>query len=149
MQLFAPWKLSKNYPNKKLKFYSSTINNMTTYTQKITFHTNSSMINTTQKDKIIIRNKIFISLSISLILIILCISLSYCIFIYLQHCLNTNSIIKQDILELNRVSYTNSEDSNEIRLQICKTKDDILLEAIDKTNDERRSSTDSVKLFRY
>jgi len=121
---------------------------MTTYKRKITFHTDSSMINTTQKPNII-RNKIFISLSISLILIILCISLSYCIFIYLQRYLNTNSIIKQDISELNRVSYTSSEDSNDTRVQTCKTKDYILLEVIDKTNYERRSSTDSVKLFRY
>jgi len=136
------------------KFSSSTMNNIqlkhtTNHLQKILFPTYSSMINKTQKSIINHQNKIFISLSISLILILLCISLSYCIFIYLNHCLNMNSNFKQDISGLNRVSFTCSEDSNDIQLYIYKTKNDLLSDVIDKKNEERRSSADSVKLFRY
>lgn len=87
----------------------------------------SSIINTTEKNNIIIENKIFISLSIFILLTILCTSLSYCIFVYIKHCLN----IKKDI---NRISYTNSEDSNDTQL---------------KTINNKRLSIDSIKLFRY
>ncbi len=96
------------------------------------------MINTTEKIHLTNRNKIFISLSISFVLIILCISFSYCIFLYLKHYLNLTLDIRQDIFELNRPSIATSAYSNDAQLF-----------RKEKTNQERRSSTDSVKLFRY
>jgi hypothetical protein len=91
------------------------------------------MINTTQKNYVYIRNKIFFSLILSLIFISLCIGLSYCIFIYFNHYINTKSMIKHD----HRVSVTHSIESNsEPQSLLCNIN-------------KRRSSCESINLFRY
>ncbi|CAF3165116.1 unnamed protein product [Rotaria sp. Silwood2] len=127
-----------------------TTENITTYMKTITFYTYSFVINTTPKNNIPIRNKMFISLFISLILISLCIGISYCIMIYFNHYLNMKSTVKQDISAFNRESFTSSKDStSDTQLDTCKTKSNTLCKAIDNKNKERRSSIDSIKLLRY
>jgi hypothetical protein len=139
--------------------YLTTINNsqvkqttedMTTYIQTITYHTHSSILNTTEKHNMTNRNKILITLIISLIFISLCIGLSYFMFIYFSHYLHTKSIIKQDQIVFNRKSFISSEDSfSDTHLNTCKTKNSILSKTIEKKNEQKRSSTNSIKLFMY
>ena len=127
-----------------------TTEDMTTYIQTMTYHTHSSMINTTEKHNITNRNKILISLITTLIFISLCIGLSYCIFIYFSHYLHTKSITKQDEIVLNRTSFISSNDSNsDTQIHTYQTKNTILSKTIDKKNEQRCSPTDSIELFRY
>ncbi len=108
--------------------------NHTQITQNITKTT--SIINTTEKINVTNWNKLIISLSASFLMVMLCICCSYYIFVYLIHYLNTTLDIKQDTSELNRLSVATSTCSDDIQLY-------------NKTNEQRRSSTDSVELFRY
>jgi hypothetical protein len=136
-------KLSEHFPSygssSKESFDANKKSIIINHTQNITKTT--SMMNTTEKMNITNRNKLIISLWISFVLIILCISFSYCIFLYLKHYLNTTLDIKQDTSELNRLSIATSTYSDDT--QLCRYKIE------DRTNEQRRSSTDSVKLFRY
>jgi hypothetical protein len=164
MGLFFPWKFSDNSPkiSHKKQLTTTTVYILTTIfnlnhtqvtdnitTEKRTFHISSSMVNITEKPHLTIRNKFLISLSAFLLLIILCIGFSYWIFIYLKHCLNMDSTMKEDISEFNRISIISSEDSNDTQLQICRTKNNILSETFNQKKNERHSLTDFIKLFRY
>jgi hypothetical protein len=126
---------------------SQSTNSMTTYVKTMSSNTYSSMINSTEKVNIPTRNKLLISLLISLILISLCTGLSYCAFLYFSHYLNTKMTINQNRLATNRPSISSSEDSN-TGLNTCKTKSNMSIK-INNENKERRSSVDSIKLFRY
>lgn len=86
--------------------------------------TSTSIISTTMK---INRNRIYLPLSISLVSIILCISLSYWICLCLKHYLN--------VRETNRSSIDSWSSYDTEPMEI-------------RTN-QRRSSNESVELFRY
>ncbi|CAF3757613.1 unnamed protein product [Rotaria sp. Silwood1] len=133
-------------------FYSPIINTtqikqttqqIITHIKTITFYTYSSMINTTLKTNITIRNKMFISLFITLIIISLCISISYFIMIYFRYYLTMKPFVKQNLSIFNRESFSSSEDSNSDKQSY------ILVKTINDKNKERHSLTDSIKLFRY
>ena len=123
--------------------------NITPYLEQTTIYSSSLLMNSTTKSNATNRNRIFISLSISSILLLLCISLSYCIFLYLKHVLNEKGNGKQDAFEFNRLSMVSSAYSSDAQVGTCKTEEIRSVKDLDRTNEERHSLTDAVKLFRY
>ena len=132
-----------------------TAHTVTTDIRSISSSSSSSRVNSTEKTNLSIRNTVFISLVSSLAFLSISIIAAYCILIYLNQYLNKKEKSDRAALFLNRASLMTSLGSNSDRsilpgpLYRVTTPNNNPSKTNIATTVARRSSTESIPLFRY
>lgn len=132
-----------------------TANAVTTAVRSISSRSPSSPVNSTEKTDLSIRDTVFISLISSLAFLSISIIAAYCILIYLNQYLNKKKNSDRAALLLNRASLMTSLGSNSDRsiltapLYRVTTPNNNPTKTNIATAVPRRSSTESIPLFRY
>ena len=132
-----------------------TARTVTTDVRSISSTSPSTRVNSTEKTNLSIRNTVFISLISSLAFLSISIIAAYCILIYLNQYLNKKKNSDRAALLLNRASLMTSLGSNSDRsiltgpLYRVTTPDNNPSKTNIATTVARRSSTESIPLFRY